>query len=462
MRQKDSANIGLGVRLLAVFLLAAALVAGGQFQAGLARVEITPESPIRLSGYASRDHASEGVLHKLWAKALALEDAEGNRVVIVTADIIGLHRVLSDEIAARMAKEYGLDRAQLLLNCSHTHTGPVIWPNLLTMYSLSDEEQDTLRRYSRRLAGEIVAVVGAALGDLSECRLDHGGGSAGFAANRREITPEGKVKFGVQPDGAVDHSVPVIRVTGADGALRAVLFGYACHNTTLTGEHYKISGDYAGFAQMELEKQHPGATAMFLALCGADQNPNPRQKLEHAIAHGNALAREVERVLGAKLEPVSPRLRSAFQMADLTLAPHSRKQFEAELSHEHHAYRNRAKAMLEAYDKRLPVRQVPFPVQAIRFGEQVSLVALGGEVVVDYALRIKKEYPSENLIVAGYSNDVMCYIPSVRILREGGYEAEASMVYYGQPGPFTEEVENTVIETVEKILARVGVPPQDK
>ena len=153
---------------------------------------------------------------------------------------------------------------------------------------------------------------------------------------------------------------------------------------------------------------------------------------------------------------------AAFQMADLTLAPHTRNQFEAELSHEHHAYRNRAKAMLEAYGERLPPRQVPFPVQAIRFGEQVSLVALGGEVVVDYARRIKQEYASENLIVAGYSNDVMCYIPSVRILREGGYEAETSMVYYGHPGPFTEEVEETVIETVQRSLARVGIPPQDK
>jgi hypothetical protein len=252
--------------------------------------------------------------------------------------------------------------------------------------------------------------------------------------------------------------VPVLRISSPDGKLRAVLFGYACHNTTLTGEFYQISGDYAGFAQYELEKAHPGATALFLMLCGADQNPQPRSTLPLAEQHGKSLATEVSRVLDSKLTTVRPPVRAAFQMVDLNFAQHSREDFERELEEGNQYRQRRAQAMLKAYDERRPVRRTPYPVQAIRFNSDLTFIALGGEVVVDYALRLKKEFPGENTVVAGYSNDVMCYIPSLRVLKEGGYEANDSMIYYGQPGPFAEDVEETIIKTVHQVMKRVGRP----
>ena len=441
-------------RLLLLFLLCGA-VAAADFKAGVARVPITPEGPIWLSGYASRTHPSEGVLHELWAKALALEDPQGARVVIVSMDLIGLPRVISDEVAARVQKEYGLDRARLLLNSSHTHTGPVVWPNLSTMYDLSPEQERRLKQYARRVVDELFNVVGAALGDMAPARLSFGQASAGFAVNRRQFRPE-EVKIGVNPDGPVDHGVPVLKVTGTDGAMRAVVFGYACHNTTLTGQHYKLSGDYAGYAQIEVEKAYPGATAMFLALCGGDMNPNPRSEQELAVRHGASLAAAVSRALSGKLKPVEPPIRAAFQMVDLNFAHHTRETFEAELSSENRWAVRRAKEMLKAYDERSPVRRVSCPVQAVRFNKDLTLLTLSGEVVIDYALRAKREFPRETLVVAGYSNQVMCYLPSLRILREGGYEADHSMIYYGQPGPFTEEVEETVFDAVRQVMRRVG------
>jgi neutral ceramidase len=444
------------VRRLPWLLCFCGILVAADFQAGVARIPITPQEPIWLSGYASRKHPSEGVLHDLWAKALALEEAKGGRLVIVSTDLIGLPLAVSDLVAARVQKQYGLDRARLLLNSSHTHTGPVVWPNLETMYDLPPEQERLLRDYSRAVADALVSVIGAALGDLAPAELSFGQGTAGFAVNRREFTPEG-VKIGVNPDGPVDHSVPVLKVSGAEGELRAAVFGYACHNTTLTGEHYQISGDYAGFAQIEVERAHPGATAMFLALCGADQNPNPRRTEQLAVQHGNALAAEVRRVLSGKLHPVRPPIRAALQTVELNFAHHTREAFEEELQDANPWKVRRAKAMLKAYDERRPVRSVTYPVQAVRFHKDLTLLALGGEVVVDYALRAKREFLNETLVVAGFSNDVMCYIPSARVLREGGYEAVDSMIYYGQPGPFTEEVEETVFRTVRQVMRRVGV-----
>ncbi|MEN6606723.1 MAG: hypothetical protein ABFD60_05740, partial [Bryobacteraceae bacterium] len=240
------------------------------------------------------------------------------------------------------------------------------------------------------------------------------------------------------------------------GSLVAVLFGYACHNTTLTGQFYKISGDYAGFAQADFEKAHPGATAMFAISCGADQNPNPRSELELAQKHGRELAEAVNKVLGQKLTPVKGSIRSAFQIVEPNLRPHTRETFEAQLNDSNPVRVRLAKNMLKAYDEGHPIRRVPYPIQALRFGKSLTVVALGGEIVVDYCLRIKREYPDESIFVAGYSNDVMCYIPSKRVVKEGGYEVVDSMMYYGQPAPFTEEVEETVMGGVHQVMARVG------
>ena len=430
-------------------------LAAADYKAGMGRIIITPEKPIYMSGYANRNHPSEGVIHDLWAKALAIEDSKGTRVVIVTTDLIGLPRSITDIVAARVEKEYGINRAQLVLSSSHTHTGPLIRHNLENMFELSPADSQVVSDYTAALTEKLVAVVGAALKDLEPANLWFGNGRAAFAINRRQKTAKGVI-IGEDPQGPTDPDVPVLKVTGADGKLRAVLFGYACHNTTLTGEFYRISGDYAGFAQIALEQANPGSTAMFMMLCGADQNPHPRSTLELAQQHGKDLAAEVNRVLEDKLARVRGPMRAAFQVVELGFAPQSREGFEARLNDKNVHRVRHAKAMLRLYDEGNPIRRYPYPVQAIQFGKSLTLVALGGEVVVDYVLRIKREYGSKEIMVAAYSNDVMSYIPSLRVLKEGGYEADDSMIYYGLPGPYDEQVEDHIMTTVHQVLKRVG------
>ena len=444
---------------LALFLFASASWCA-DWKAGVGRAVITPDGPIYLSGYGARNHPSEGVIHDLWAKALALEDRRGGRVVIVTTDVIGLPRWLTDLVAARVQKAHGLDRARLVINSSHTHTGPYIRGNLPTMFALAPDDQRVVEAYSQRLADTLVTVIDAAIRDLAPAEVSSGNGAAGFAINRREPSPNG-VRIGENPAGPVDKDVPVLRVTGADGKLRVVLFGYACHNTTLTGEFYKISGDYAGFAQLDLERQHPGSTAMFLMLCGADQNPHPRSTLALAEQHGQTLATEVSRVLGSKMRPVHGLVRPAFEIVELGLAPHSRETFEARLHDPNPSRVRHAQAMLRDYDDRHPIRRYPYPVQAVALGRDWTLIALGGEVVVDYALRLKREYGATGLVVAGYSNDVMSYIPSLRVLREGGYEPDTSMLGYGLPGPYDAEVEDRIFGAIHSMMSkRLGRRPR--
>jgi len=446
-------KVAAGLRTL-LFFLAAPLLAA-EYKAGIAKIDITPKEPIYMSGYATRNHPSEGVTQHLFAKALAIEDGHGTRVVIVTTDLIGLPRAISDPVAAEAAKRWGIDRAHLMFNSSHTHTGPLLLHNLNLMFELSEAEAAAVERYTRQLSEDLITVVGGALQDLQPARVWLGNGAAHFAVNRRQFTPNG-VKIGVNPQGPTDPDVPVLKVTAPDGRVRAVLAGYACHNTTLTGEFYQITGDYAGYAQAELEKAYPGATALFLQLCGGDQNPNPRSTMQLAEQHGAALAAEVKRVLDGRLAPVRGPIRAAFQIVDLGFAYHTRQQFEARLT-EKNVWRVRhARAMLRTYDEGRPIRTYPYPVQALAFGKALTVLALGGEVVVDYDLRVKKEFGATGMIVAGYSNDVMAYIASKRVLKEGGYEADDSMIYYGQPGPWAEDVEERIFTTIHQVMKRVG------
>ncbi|MCU0248011.1 MAG: neutral/alkaline non-lysosomal ceramidase N-terminal domain-containing protein [Bryobacter sp.] len=441
---------------LAFFSVMCAVAATTDYRAGVARVKITPDGPIWMSGYASRNHPSTGVKEDLWAKALALEDRKGNRVVVVTTDLLGIPRGLADQVAAQVQKRHGLKRAQLLLNSSHTHAGPVVRPNLELMYDLKGDNWTAVQAYAQKLALQLVEVTGAALGAMEPASLTVATGRAGFAVNRREATPKG-VKIGVNPQGAVDHDVPVLRVRKASGPLLAVLFGYACHNTTMGGDNYELHGDYAGFAQLQVEAAHPGAQAMFLMLCGGNINPNPRGKREHVEQYGRELAAAVAQA--AQEKPVKGTLASSFRMVDLPFAPHSRADFEAQKDSANVYLARRAKAMLAAYDDRKEPRTLALPVQAIRFGNELAMVAFGGEVVVDYALQLKKQYPKTTLVVAAYSNDVPCYITTTAQNKEGGYEPVDSMIYYGQPGPLGDDAEARLLNAAQATLKQVGVKP---
>lgn len=436
------------MRRLALLLLCLGAIpslrAAPEYRAGVSRISITPRESIWLSGYAARTHPSTGIRQEIWAKALAIESRKGGRVVLVSTDLIGLPRSISDQVAARALAQYGLDRSDLVLNSSHTHTGPMVRGNLVNIGALDAAQSQIVAAYGQDLVEKLVAIIGAALGALRPAKIEFGQGECGFAANRRP--------FAARP---VDHSVPVLRVSAEDGKVLAILFGYACHNTTLTGEFYEISGDYAGYSQTAVEDAFPGSTAMFFMLCGGDQNPDPRSTLELAQQHGGTLAREVVRVARQPLAPVSGPIRTAFRIVDLPLAVHTRPQFEEERKDANPFKARRAEMMLTAYDERRVPRSVPYPVQAVGFQRGFLLVALGGEVVVDYALWLKREFSNQPLMAAGYSNDVMCYIPSARVLREGGYEAVDSMIYYALPGPFNDEVEARVQDAVRGVIERV-------
>ena len=440
-------------RVFGLLMLLASLLPGAEWKAGVATVDITPAEPIWMAGYASRKHPSEGVVHPLRAKALAIEDQRGERVVLVTTDLIGLVRELSDAVGERVAKSTGVERERIVFNSSHTHSGPVVLGCAEVAYGLDDEQLAKVTVYSEKLQDKLVAVIEESLGRMKPANLAYGIGEAKFAINRRAKRKSGVV-ISPNPDGPVDHGVPVLQVLDENDRAVAVLFGYACHNTTTAV--YQINGDYAGYAQAEFEKSHPGVTAMFMIGCGGDSNPEPRGELSLAEDHGRELATAVDQALAGKVTPITGPLAVAFERVDLPFIDPPDEAAIKQLEEQGNVYQQRLGRLLR---KRLKENgsletSYPCPVQVVRFGDDLSIVALSGEAVIDYPIRLRGEFPDDRLWVAGYSNEVFAYLPSERILAEGGYEGGGAMVYFGWHGPFKPGVEDRVVGLVKDLMER--------
>jgi putative membrane-bound dehydrogenase-like protein len=431
------------------------------YKAGVAAAVITPETPMWMAGYAGRNKPAEGTLADLHAKAICLQDARGKRLVLVTTDLIGIPRSLGAEVAAEVEKRFGVKRAELMLTASHTHCGPVLRENLIDMYPLTPVESDKVTAYSNRLKDILVDLVGAAVKKLEPATLKFTEASAGFAINRREATAKGVI-IGVNPTGPVDHRVPVLIVAGNDGKPRAVVFGYACHNTTLS--FYQWCGDYAGFAQTEIEKALPGSVAIFWMGCGADANPNPRGSVELCRKHGQELADAVAAAVKGETKAITGPFGARFEPVTLKFeSTPTREQLNADLLSKTLAVQRRAERLLKQLETsgKIPDTYPAYPVQVWTLGDQILWVALGGEVVIDYANRLKKELPNTRTLWAtGYANDVMAYIPSARVLKEGGYEADSSQVYYGMPGKWSPAIEEVIITKVKQLAGATSELPQ--
>jgi len=430
---------------------------------GAAAVDITPDYPVRLVGYESRKTESEGIATRLKAKALAIgsdNDEEGGPVVLVAVDNCAVGSDVSEEVAARLMKKVGLKRERFTVCSTHTHCGPGLRSELSFIFGkpLPPDQKERIDRYTRELTDAMEKVALEALAARSPACLAWGQGQLGFAANRRVLKNGRWVGFGVNPNGPIDPSVPVLRVADASGKVRAVLFGYACHCTTLGGEFNKICGDWAGLACEQIEAESPGAIALAIIGCGADANPEPRRGFDDAKQHGSAAAREVERVIKTAMTPLPGRIRTRINRFALPLAPAPSRPAIVEQTKRPGAAGYFAKTLIERLDRgeSLPTR-VPYVVQTWTFGDDLAIVFLAGEVVVDYALRLKWEIDANRLWIAAYSNDVPCYIASRRVLSEGGYEADSSMIYYGHPAPLAPAAEDLIIQAVHDLLP----PPFD-
>jgi hypothetical protein len=431
---------------------------------GTAKVDITPDSPIRLTGYASRKTESEGVAQRLWAKAIAIGADEGEGpAVLMMVENCGICTPIRNEVAARLKAKAGVASERFVVCSTHIHSGPWVptFARALLSEALPAEHAAHMDQYARQLVDKMEQAAMAALAARQPGRLSFAQGEARFAMNRRSIKDGRCIGMKPNPDGPVDNSLPILCVTDTAGKVRAVVVNYACHCTTIGGDFNKIHGDWAGVAQELIEAEHPGAMAMVSLGCGADANPEPRGKVEMTIPHGRAVADEVARLLKGKLRPLSSNFSAKRVACPLPFDKMpTREEFEARVaaadrpkaSGREKAAGKQAADALAVLDKNFLPTDLDYSVTAWSFGSDLAMVFLPGEVVVDYDLRLKRELDGSRLWVTAYANDVPCYIVTRRILEEGGYEPDFSMIYYGRPTRLAPGVEDRIITAVKSIV----------
>ncbi|MBI5799534.1 MAG: neutral/alkaline non-lysosomal ceramidase N-terminal domain-containing protein [Verrucomicrobia bacterium] len=421
---------------------------------GVAQVDITPDYPVRLNGYGGRRAESEGIVQRIRAKALAIGDVTEKPAVLITVDNCGVPEWIRTELVRRLAWR-GVISERLAICSSHTHSAPMLNGVLPTIFGvpIPPEHQRNIDRYTGEFTDKLEQVALAALSDRQPASLAWSKGEVKFASNRRKPTPTG-YQNAPNPAGPVDHELPLLRVTSPDGKLRAVLASYACHCTT-TGFN-KMHADWAGCAQLAIERAHPGVIALTAIGCGADQNPNPRGTYELADKHGQSLADEVARLLkegkftelNSPLSGVTKRIELPFDKLP------TRAEWEA-AAKKPGADGLRAQFALAKLDKGETIAdRLPYLVQVWNFGPDLAMVFLPGEVVVDYGLRIKREFDGTRVWVNSYANDVPCYIPSRRVWDEGGYEAAGAMVYYNRPARFDGTQETRIMDAVQTLMPK--------
>ncbi len=442
---------------LLLFILTPALAQNETgWKAGAADLDITPDYPVRLNGYAHRTAECTKVSQHPHANALAIKWQDDAPAIIVTVDNFGVPATVRAEILKRLATAgHLIADERFALHSAHTHSAPMLTGVLPCLFGadLPAEQQQHVARYTEELTAKITQTVITAMQQMQLARLDWSVGRVYFAHNRRYKTEAGFINA-PNFNAPTDRALPVLRVKTADGKnLIATHITYACNGTT--HDDNEIQGDWAGRAHEEMELRFPGTVCLVAVGCGGDQNPYPRLAPGRASQHGASIGKEIVRLINLPMHPLSGPLNcsSAEAMLPFEKLP-TLEQWQANAANPtpitaYHAQQHLSK--LARGDQIPPA--LPYTVQVWNYGDGLLTINLPGEVVVDYSLRFKREFDPARTWVNGCTNDVPCYIPSQRVWEEGGYEGSLlSMQYYGQPARFASGIENIIASAVKKLV----------
>ena len=418
-----------------------------QYQVGVAKIDITPNYPIRLSGYGARREETSEISQRIYAKSLVISHQDDDPFVLILVENVGIPNHLTKEISNRLGRVAGVSEERFVICSTHTHSAPCLSGMLPTLFGqpIPSDHQQRIEQYTVELVNQLEDVAKSAIDCRIPAHLAWTIGNVGFGKNRR---PEG---------GPVDHSLPVLLARNKNGNPIAIWASYACHTTTLSLNC--INGDWAGYAMEQIEATYSSATAYISLGCAADINPHPRGEFEHARQHGHTLANEINRSVESGMKPITGKLSGTVKRISLPFDTiPSRKEWEKRAKQDG-ALGYHAKVQLKKLDSGEKLQTaISYPIQTWAFSEELLIVFLAGEVVVDFAHRLKDELDHNRLWINAYSNDLPCYIPSVRILNEGGYEGKDAMIYFDRPTHFKPEVEELIISEVHKLTPKGYLP----
>jgi neutral ceramidase len=428
------------------------------YLAGVADIDVTPPVGSKLAGFAARTADSTGVYLPLRCIVTAITDrSTGRTLLMVSIEWLGFYDN-TPEVRALLAAATGVPEGDILLGGTHTHCGPPI-----RKFVDADCRGGIDENYLNEAFGKVVTAAQAAMVDRVPVRLSSSTGWCGIAYSRRRPDGKGGVTWAPTLDAPHDHTVPMLAFHDEAEKLKHVLFGYTAHPTA-AGAILEFGGDYIGFALQELEQQL-GCTAAFLQGCAGDQKPflpnpahdnYPQYPLPEIQSMGRQVAGAVVRELRqGRWQPVQGALAINRRVLTLRYTEFTRDTYRPWLDSDNEFFARWAReslAGLEAGNN--PRATVDFEVQTVRFGHSLAMIALSGEMSVEYTLRAIKEFGRDygQVWPFGYANDIVGYVCSERQRPEGGYEVFDCMQYIMKPGPLVGGTEDQIFAAMHQLL----------
>jgi hypothetical protein len=419
---------------------------------GTAKIDITPAHALPLAGFKDREGNFEGVDHRLYARIFYYEkeSSEGRRAaLLVTADLIWWGDDLVGRLRQVMKQRFGLDPSSVILHATHTHSGPQTSMRFTPSLGLMDAS------YITQLEEKLLEGIEEARSRLEPVTIHRGSGKCGIGIYRRKRV-DGVVVMAPDKSGPTDPEVSVVRFCGENGSTKAVLVHFACHPTTTIDN--RVSSEFPGVAMERVERALGGdAVAGFLQGCCGDIRPN-------LVRNGDFFRgsdAEVRR-LGADLAEVVLDVLERPMRALQAAALHSKRLYVPlrfqklpgldelnELSTGTGLMGEWSRLLLREPDR---LRQsVPMELALVELADGLSLLAMNGEVMVEYGLFVKQQFAGQVLPVP-YSNGMIGYVPTAAQVKEGGYEPEESQYYFGLPAPFHPSLEAALRSGILKLI----------
>ena len=386
---------------------------GGVLRAGIAKVEITPDKPVRLYGYSSRKTLSEGVHDPLYARAVVFEN-NGKNVVIVSSDLGSYGGEVFSSIQKSILDKFNLKESELFLSAIHSHSSPILSLDKERVHQNNVEYVETLKR-------KLLTVIGEAFNNLKSVHTGVGVGSSPVGSNRREMRPNGSITLGRNPYGPTDKEVLVMKIALPDGTPIGALYDYATHATSLGAGNMQVSGDVLGISAQFVEKIL-GREVITPVFAGASGNIDPWYRVLRSFNTEPGWIPEpilLGTLLGEEVVHVFRRIREVHPGGEIitsftTLQCPRRKR--------------------EDDDKRREVEDqsttVPVNITAARVGD-VAFVGFNVEMLTEIGMAIKSGSPYKHTFVITHCNGSSGYLPPAELYKEGGYEVNSTRFEIG-------------------------------
>lgn len=386
----------------------------GDLRAGIAKIDITPDNPVKLYGYSSRKTLSEGVHDPLSARAIVFEN-NGKRVVLVSSDLGSYGDEVFPTIQKSILDKFNLKESELFLSAIHSHSSPIL--------SLNEETGDPNNiQYTETLNQKLLTVIGEAFNNLKPVHTGVGVGSSPVGSNRREMKPDGSITLGRNPYGPTDKEVLVMKIVAPDGTLIGALYDYATHATSLGPGNMQVSGDVLGISAQFVEKIL-GKDAVSPVFAGASGNIDPWYRvlpdfntepgwIPEPVLLGSLLGEEVIHVF-RNIKEVNPggEINTSFA----TIECPRRKMAE-----------NNDRIAEEDQRTTIPVN-----ITVARVGDNVAFVGFNVEMLTEIGMAIKSGSPYKHTFVITHCNGSSGYLPPAELYKEGGYEVNSTRFEIG-------------------------------